>query len=157
MISLPDEAELAIRAEGERAYPDECCGALLGGFDGESGKIVKAILPIGNSSETAERFHRFTIGPGDFMRAEREAKARNMDLIGFYHSHPDHPAEPSDYDLEHALPFYSYVIVAVEQGAASGLTSWEMSADRARFLRESQNQGQNLEAPPRTPQGDQSP
>jgi proteasome lid subunit RPN8/RPN11 len=136
VISLPDETALAIRAEGERAYPNECCGALLGGFDGERGKIVAAILPIGNSSDAAERFHRFTIGPDDFMRAEREAEARKMELIGFYHSHPDHPAEPSDYDLEHALPFYSYVIAAVEDGAATAVTSWEMSADRSRFLRE---------------------
>ncbi|MDR1651587.1 MAG: M67 family metallopeptidase [Synergistaceae bacterium] len=136
MISISDEAALAIRTEGERAYPDECCGALLGSFDGERGKTVEAILPIVNSSGDAERFHRFTIGPDDFMTAEREARAGKMELLGFYHSHPDHPAEPSDYDLEHALPFYSYVIAAVEGGAATALTSWEMSADRSRFLRE---------------------
>jgi proteasome lid subunit RPN8/RPN11 len=70
------------------------------------------------------------------MNAEKSARAKKLDVIGFYHSHPDHPAVPSDYDKDHALPFYSYVIVSVEQGRAQGVTSWELSANRAAFLPE---------------------
>jgi proteasome lid subunit RPN8/RPN11 len=67
------------------------------------------------------------------MKAELAARKRGWEVLGFYHSHPDHPARPSDYDREYALPFYSYVIVAVERGKAAELTSWELAADRGQF------------------------
>jgi proteasome lid subunit RPN8/RPN11 len=70
------------------------------------------------------------------MRAELAARKEGRDVLGFYHSHPDHPAEPSDFDREHALPFYSYIIVSVEKGRAVNLRSWELAPDRAKFLEE---------------------
>jgi proteasome lid subunit RPN8/RPN11 len=133
---MPDRLKLAINAEGEGAYPDECCGAILGRV-GESGeKSADEIMPVLNAREEGERHHRFVIEPDDFMRVERAARGHGLDVVGFYHSHPDHPASPSDYDCEHALPFYSYVILAVGGGKAGELTSWELSADRACFIRE---------------------
>jgi len=70
------------------------------------------------------------------MRGERSAQAKGLDVIGFYHSHPDHPAVPSQYDLDHAWPLYSYIVVSVKAGAAQDLRSWEMEADRSRFTEE---------------------
>ncbi|MDR3280126.1 MAG: M67 family metallopeptidase [Synergistaceae bacterium] len=136
MIVLPDSASAAIMSEGERAYPNECCGALLGSMDDSGGRVVSEILPIHNGRETEEQYHRFVIGPDDFMASEKTARARGLDVIGFYHSHPDHPAVPSDYDREHALPWYSYVIVAVKSGVSGDLTSWELDGDRSRFIKE---------------------
>ncbi|GHV33561.1 hypothetical protein FACS1894187_02170 [Synergistales bacterium] len=135
MIKLPEDINLAIRAEGERAYPDECCGVILGKL-GDEEREVTAILPIDNEREAEERHHRFVIGPDDFMKAERDARKLGLDVTGFYHSHPDWFSRPSDYDREHALPFYSYVIVSVEKGKAAELTSWKLTPDRARFVQE---------------------
>ena len=136
MLILNFELKKIIRIEGEKAYPNECCGFLIGEIDNASVKIAKQAKPICNASEDGERYHRFLIKPEDMMEAERAARATKLDVIGFYHSHPDCPAVPSDYDKEHALPFYSYVIVAVEKGEAKELRSWELTADRD-FLEES--------------------
>jgi proteasome lid subunit RPN8/RPN11 len=136
MIGLSAELTAAIRREGEAAYPDECCGILLGRIPGEGRRIVEAVMPIVNAREAEERYHRFRIEPEDFMRAEKEARKQGRDVLGFYHSHPDHPARPSDYDREYALPFYSYIIVAVEGGKAGDFTSWELAADRSAFFPE---------------------
>jgi proteasome lid subunit RPN8/RPN11 len=135
VISLPEGVNLAIRSEGERTYPNECCGILLGVLDDDGTRAVSEILPVDNAREEGEQYHRFVIEPEDFMRAEVSAGRRGLGVLGFYHSHPDHPARPSEYDREHALPFYSYVIVAVERGRAAELTSWELAPDR-RFARE---------------------
>ncbi|MDR0878627.1 MAG: M67 family metallopeptidase [Treponema sp.] len=150
MILLPPEWDDAIRREGEKAYPNECCGVLLGALchekisDTETRRVkVENILPIGNKREEAEQYHRFEIQPEDFMRAEKEARAQGRDVLGFYHSHPDHPARPSGFDQDHALPFYSYIIVAVEKGKAAALTSWELTTDRTQFLEEEINHGNN--------------
>jgi proteasome lid subunit RPN8/RPN11 len=136
MLSLFESIEENIRAEGEKAYPNECCGMLLGEIAENGTREVKDILPVDNSRESEERYHRFVITPEDFMRAELEAMKRGLDIIGVYHSHPDHPALPSDYDREHALPFYSYVIAAVNKGRAVDFTSWELTRDRTQFVQE---------------------
>jgi len=137
MLNLFSEHEKTIRAEGETAYPNECCGILIGEIDGSGVKTVKNTEAIRNAHEDTEQYHRFLITPEDMMRAEQTARKRKQDVIGFYHSHPDHPAIPSDYDKEHALPFYSYVIVSVIQGKSEELTSWELTSDRNNF--ESEN------------------
>jgi proteasome lid subunit RPN8/RPN11 len=136
MLILTPEQEKIIRAEGESVYPDECCGFLIGEI-GEAGvKTVKSVRAIDNSREDGERYHRFLITPEDMLRAEQAARSMKLDVIGFYHSHPDHPSAPSDYDKEHALPFYSYVIISVKQGKSEELTSWELTPDRAEFIPE---------------------
>jgi proteasome lid subunit RPN8/RPN11 len=136
MIFLPGSASDAIKSEGERAYPNECCGALLGATDDSGRRVIADILPIHNGRETEEQYHRFVIGPDDFIASEKAARERGLDVIGFYHSHPDHPAIPSDYDREHALPWYSYAIVAVESGEAGDISSWELAGDRSEFIKE---------------------
>jgi proteasome lid subunit RPN8/RPN11 len=143
MIALENELEQAIRAEGEKAYPNECCGIMLGTLnaepepDGGAGlRRIERIIPIVNSKEEAEQYHRVEIQPEDLMRAELAARKEGREVLGFYHSHPDHPAEPSDFDREYALPFYSYIIVSVEKGRAGNFRSWELAPDRAKFLEE---------------------
>ncbi|MDR2164951.1 MAG: M67 family metallopeptidase [Zoogloeaceae bacterium] len=133
MIRLPETLDAAIRAEGEKAYPNECCGVLLGRLDADGARVTEEILPIDNAREAGEQYHRFRIEADDFLRAEHVARETGRDVLGFYHSHPDHPADPSEYDREHALPFYSYIIISVRGGKAAELASWELTLDRARF------------------------
>jgi proteasome lid subunit RPN8/RPN11 len=122
--------------EGEKSYPDECCGILVGRIGDDGSRAVEDLVPIENAWAADEQYHRFQIEPEDMMKAEREARKRGLDVLGFYHSHPDHPAKPSDFDREQALPFYSYIIVAVEKGRAGDLASWELKTDRSEFLDE---------------------
>ena len=136
MITISCEHEKIVRDDGESAYPNECCGVLIGEIDNSGVKTVRHAQAIDNAREDGEQYHRFLITPEDMMRAEQTARTMRLDVIGFYHSHPDHPAAPSDYDKDHALPFYSYVIVSIEQGKAKELTSWELTADRTVFLPE---------------------
>ena len=116
-----------IRMHGHAAYPNECCGALLG-RDG----AVSAVHALPNTTEDGPR-RRFLVRPADYMAAEREATARSLDLLGFYHSHPDHPARPSQYDLDHAWPSFAYVIVSVMKGDPAAMTSWRLREDRSGF------------------------
>ncbi|MCI1035192.1 Mov34/MPN/PAD-1 family protein [Raoultella terrigena] len=136
MIELTRDIAKQISAEGEKAYPNECCGALFGHFSAQGDARVTAIFPIVNARESEEQYHRFVITADDSLRAERAALAQEVDVVGYYHSHPDHPAIPSEFDREHALPFYAYIIVAVAQRQAGALTSWRLTQDRQRFLQE---------------------
>jgi len=136
MLKLSSELEKIIRAEGETAYPNECCGILIGDVDNAGVKTAMRGIPINNASEGSEQYHRFLIKPEDMMKAEQTARSMKLDVIGFYHSHPDHPSAPSGYDKDHALPFYSYVIVSVDKGKAQILTSWELKDDRTDFTQE---------------------
>jgi len=123
----------AIKGEGEKAYPNECCGVLLGSLDEMGEKAVTRILPIVNEFSEGEQYHRFLITPENMLDAEKKARSLKLDVLGFYHSHPDHPAKPSDYDREHALPFYSYMITEVEKAKAKETTSWILKDDRSSF------------------------
>jgi proteasome lid subunit RPN8/RPN11 len=117
----------AIRDHGRQTYPHECCGAILG----RAGAVVES-CPLPNTTEEGPR-RRFLVRPQDYRAAERRATERGLELLGFYHSHPDHPARPSQYDLDHAWPVFSYVIVSVREGVAAELTSWRLREDRAAF------------------------
>lgn len=125
---------------GERTYPHECCGLLLGkpATDGE--RLVTEAHPMRNAN-TATPHNRFDFDPQEHLAAQRAARERGLDIVGFYHSHPDHPARPSQYDLDHAAwPGYSYLIVSIQQGRAlageGGWGSFELADDRSQFLRE---------------------
>ena len=126
------EAEMtAIRRHGTRIYPDECCGALLGPKTGE----VTEAYSLDNTFPDGRR-RRFLVGPDEYMRAEKRATEAGLQLLGFYHSHPDHPAEPSQFDLDHAWPNMSYVIISVRQGQPKEARSWRLKADRSAFEEE---------------------
>jgi proteasome lid subunit RPN8/RPN11 len=117
----------AIRQHGADTYPNECCGALIG----RDGRVLTTFA-LPNTTEEGPR-RRFLVRPDDYREAEKQARAAGGDLLGFYHSHPDHPARPSQYDLDHAWPFFSYVIVSVRGGTAQELTSWRLRDDRSAF------------------------
>ena len=134
MLLLAKQLEQEIRDHSARDYPHECCGAMLG-IDTGAGRQVRSLFPLVNRRDDSPR-NRFSITPEDFRAAERAAAERGLDLIGWYHSHPDHPARPSEFDREHAWPWYSYVIVSVAAGAPQDLTSWLLQDDRSRFEQE---------------------
>jgi proteasome lid subunit RPN8/RPN11 len=139
MLLLSSELEKNIRTDGEAAYPNECCGIILGEIDDNGTKNARRVVAIHNSREDGEQYHRFLITPEDMLRAEQTARTAKLEVIGFYHSHPDHTSAPSGYDKDHALPFYSYVIVSVDKGKAQVLTSWELTNDRINFVQEEIN------------------
>ena len=126
-LHLPEAAASDIRRHGEETYPHECCGALVG-----RGGRVAAAVALPNTTEEGPR-RRFLVRPSDYLLAERRAGELGGELLGFYHSHPDHPARPSQYDLDHAWPTFAYVIVSVASGAARDITVWWLREDRSTF------------------------
>jgi proteasome lid subunit RPN8/RPN11 len=136
-LCLGAGVEDAIRRHGAETYPDECCGALIG-RDG----VVSAAYPLPNTTEEGPR-RRFMVRPQDYRAAERHASENGGELLGFYHSHPDHPARPSQYDLDYAWPFFSYIIVAVRAGVPEDMTSWRLRDDRSAFDQETLTYGQH--------------
>lgn len=139
MLRIAAEHLDEIGRQAEREYPHECCGLLVGRIADEGRtRIVEAIYPVANAwGSNEERTHRMLIQPQDYMRAERLYGKRGLGVVGDYHSHPDHPAVPSQFDLEHApWPTMSYIVVSVRGGRVDVLRSWEMEADRTRFTEE---------------------
>ena len=132
MIRLTRQLEEEIQTAGTVAYPNECCGIMFGNEEGDI-HVVKALRPIENARESNEQYHRFLITAEEMMKAELEARRLELEIIGFYHSHPDHPSRPSDYDMEHALPFYSYIILRVAEGKPEEMTSWLLRPSREAF------------------------
>jgi len=135
MLKIPQPAYVSLRQYGEETYPDECCGALLGQFDdngseagSEAGsKTVTRIVRCGNTRADSPH-NRYHIDPRDLIRIQREGRERGEEIVGFYHSHPDHPAEWSPTDLEEAHWFgCSYVITSVEKGVATITNSFELA------------------------------
>ena len=146
-IQLKAEHLESIRSHGRREYPSECCGMLLGRADGAAKEVAEVVplqnlrhdaaraqelLPLEDPDRESEK-NRFLIDPLQQLRVEKEARRRGLDVLGYYHSHPDHPARPSNYDRDHAWPWYSYIILSVERGEAAEMTSWVLSEDRAHF------------------------
>ncbi len=141
MIELRDSHLNEIREHGERDYPFECCGLLIGRFsDGK--KTVAETYPISNAREEEAKRNRFLIRPEELLRGEKLARQKGLDVVGFYHSHPDDKARPSQYDLDHAWPTYSYIIASILQGQAVDVQSWEMADDRSSFESEVISQGE---------------
>ena len=132
-LRLNAQVHAAIRAHGSETYPNECCGALIG-RDG----TVTETLALPNTTDEGPR-RRFMVRPQDYREAEQRASQTGGELLGFYHSHPDHPAKPSQYDLDHAWPFFSYVIVSVRDGVSEDMTSWRLREDRSGFDQEELN------------------
>jgi len=144
MLLLSEEIVQGIRNYGAQDYPNETCGAMLG-IEGDGGREVRELFPLTNRRDDSPR-NRFSITAEDFREAERQAAARGLEVVGWYHSHPDHPARPSEYDREHAWPWYSYVIVSVAAGKPADMTSWLLADDRTHFLPE--EIGARLSSPP---------
>ncbi|MBM4423365.1 MAG: M67 family metallopeptidase [Chloroflexi bacterium] len=134
-LILPSNLYSQISAHLEAAYPNEGAGILIGAANGES-KTAQAIRPFANNFESGEQYHRYLITAQDMLDGEMEAERLGLDVIGVFHSHPDHPAQASEYDREYALPWYSYLIVSVQKGKAANARSWVLSDDRSKFNEE---------------------
>ncbi|MBZ5556675.1 MAG: M67 family metallopeptidase [Acidobacteriia bacterium] len=141
-LTITADVDQAIRRHGQDTYPHECCGAMVG-RDGR----VTSVVALPNTTEEGPR-RRFLVRPSDYRLAERRASELGGELLGFYHSHPDHPARPSQYDLDHAWPTFAYVIVAVAAGTAGDMTVWHLQDDRSRFLEGSLHHGENSHSDP---------
>ncbi|HEY7088113.1 MAG TPA: M67 family metallopeptidase [Tepidisphaeraceae bacterium] len=137
MLKLMVPASLArqIEKEGSAAYPNECCGIMYG-RDTTEGRKVEQLEAVPNVFDETERYHRFSISPKQLMEAEKKAGEQDCLVLGFYHSHPDHPARPSEYDRQHAWPFYSYVIVSIAKREPIDLTSWVLDDVTETFNRQ---------------------
>ncbi len=133
-INITQKIVDSFLSHGEKEYPHECCGFILGQFkDDESFGIE--YLPASNVKEE-NRERRFLIDPLAYQKAEDEADAHGMSVISIVHSHPDHPDKPSDFDRDHAWPGFSYIIISVQDGKAVSYRSWQLSADRKFFIEE---------------------
>ena len=127
MLKIPQSDYLSLRRHGEETYPHECCGVLLGHFDGDGAKTVSRVARCGNTREDSPH-NRYSIDPRDLIRIQREGRERGEEIVGFYHSHPDHPAQWSSTDLAEAHWFgCSYVITSVEKGKAVLTNSFELT------------------------------
>lgn len=123
-----------LQAAGQHAaatYPDECCGVLIGRISDDS-TVVERLLSADNERDDS-RHNRYLINPETVLAAHKEARALGLDVVGYYHSHPDHPARPSEFDREHAWPGVSYLIVSVEKGSVADSRSWRLTDDREKF------------------------
>src|ERR1044072_4230470 len=141
MIALRSDQAQESRRQAEEEYAHECCGLLIGRFREDGAKQVLEVHPVSNAREEDARHNRSLILPEEYMRGERLAREHCLEVIGNYHSHPDHPAVPSQFDLDHAWPTWSYLIVAVREGRTEDLRAWEMRADRSRFDEEEIRRG----------------
>ena len=124
-----------IQNHGERAYPEEGAGLMMG-FEKDGKRIVTNLLILDNAREEGARHNRYMITAEDMLRAENEAERLGMSIIGIFHSHPDHPNQPSEFDREYAIPWYSYLITSVNAGKTSGSKSWRLADDRSTFVAE---------------------
>ena len=133
MLQLSDEVLARIHAHGEEAYPEEGAGFLLGTDSGNGTRAVTSIFPLTNSREDEARHNRYLITPEDYLKAELTADELGLSLIGVFHSHPDHPNRPSEFDREWAQPFFSYIITSINEGKAVESRSWRLTEDRTKF------------------------
>jgi proteasome lid subunit RPN8/RPN11 len=154
--AISPEIAQRIRAHGAETYPHECCGALLGRdldpvatSDPDAAKLpmreIVALHPLVNRREDSPR-NRFSVTSDDVREAEKAAKEKGIEVVGWYHSHPDHPAAPSQYDQDHAWPWYSYIIISVANGHPQDMTSWRLSDDRSHFTTEPVEIGEGAKA-----------
>lgn len=133
-LHVPAELMRQIERHGENSYPEEGAGFLLGTDGGR--RDVRAIVALPNGREDGARHNRFLIGPRDYLRAETQADTVGLTLLGVFHSHPDHPNRPSEYDREWAQPYFSYIITSVNDRQAAGSRSWRLAEDRSGFTEE---------------------
>jgi len=134
MIVVPESIARQIESEGVAAYPNECCGILIG-KEKDGRRMVERLAPMKNVFDAGEQYHRFSIDPLAQIEAEKSADDSGKVVLGYYHSHPDHPARPSEYDRTHVPPwsFYGHIIVAIEKGRPAAMTAWYMDEHTEQF------------------------
>jgi proteasome lid subunit RPN8/RPN11 len=134
-IIIPSPILKNIMEHGEQAYPEEGAGFLLG-YEHDGKRYVADLLSVDNAREESARHNRYLISAQDMLRGEREAEGLGLEIVGIFHSHPDHPNQPSEYDREWAIPWYSYLITSVNAGKALESKCWRLTEDRSGFIPE---------------------
>ena len=124
-----------IHLHGENAYPNEGAGFMLGNSNADL-RVVTAILELSNAREQTAQHNRYLLTPQDMLRSEQEAARLGLEVIGVFHSHPDHPNQPSEFDRQWAMPWFSYIITSVNDGKAVASRSWRLTDDREQFVEE---------------------
>ncbi|MFA0964226.1 Mov34/MPN/PAD-1 family protein [Roseivirga sp. BDSF3-8] len=127
-VIINEEARRVMIQDAEKTFPNECCGFMYGHEVNEDREVTEAV-PVQNEKEGDQR-RRFEISPLQYMKAEQYAEENNLSLLGVYHSHPQHPAIPSEHDRKQAMPWFSYVILSVMDGRTDDITSWQLNDDR---------------------------
>ncbi len=135
ILEISSDLLTQIHSHGEASYPEEGAGLLLGRAD-DSSRLVAEILTLPNSREDSARHNRYLLTPQDMLRGEEQAERLGLDVIGVFHSHPDHPNRPSEFDREWAMPWFSYIITSVHAGKAKESRSWRLDDDRSKFEEE---------------------
>ena len=135
LLTLSKELLGKIHAHGEECYPEEGAGFLLGRAEATS-RLVTEILTLTNSREDSARHNRYLLTPQDMLGGEKEAMRKGLDVVGVFHSHPDHPNRPSEFDREWAMPWFSYIISSIKKGVRADSRSWRLADDRERFNEE---------------------
>ena len=126
-LRLPGALADEIRRHGEAAYTAECCGAMVGRAEGAAKEVLRLSPAVNRRTDDP---HRYLIAPDDLRQLEREVREAGQEIVGYYHSHPDHPARPSAFDAEHAWPWYSYLIVRIDRGRGAEMASWVLDDER---------------------------
>ena len=134
-LHIPQEILQRIHLHGEQAYPEEGAGLLLGELKGQDPQ-VRQILPLVNEREAGARHNRYQLSPQDYLQGEEIAENMGLTVLGVFHSHPDHPNRPSEFDRQWAWPNFSYLITSVLQGKSAGSRSWRLIEDRKAFSEE---------------------
>ncbi len=134
-VRLSREQLEGILRHGEETYPHECCGILLGGMEGDTRVVAEAVKM--RNANTTSPWNRFDFDPKEHLEVQKRARQEGCEIVGFYHSHPNHPARPSRFDLDHApWPGYSYMIVSIAKGHGMDANSYELADDRTHFIQE---------------------
>ncbi len=134
-LAIPIKVMDEIHTHGEKLYPEEGAGLILGSTEGDH-REARRVLPMPNHFKPNERGHRYRLDPQEILQAEELAEQLGLEVIGVFHSHPDHPPAPSQYDLEWAVPWFIYLITSVDRGAANKSRVWRMSEDHSRMVEE---------------------
>jgi proteasome lid subunit RPN8/RPN11 len=133
-IRLNEQAFLLMQQDALSTFPNECCGFFYGDDSGNIRDILLAKEVV--NSQAGDQRRRFEIAPFDYMKAEQYALKNNLTLLGIYHSHPNHPSVPSIHDLQKALPYFSYIIISVNEGQFNTLQSWRLNEQIGQFEEE---------------------
>ena len=134
-INIPADLLEQIQAHGENAYPYEGAGLMLG-HEEKGNRTVESLLFLENAREEENQHNRYLITAEDMLSGEKEADRLSLSILGIFHSHPDHPNRPSEYDREFAIPWYSYLITSVNNGKADGSRCWRLDDNRESFSEE---------------------
>jgi proteasome lid subunit RPN8/RPN11 len=127
MIRIERQALDEMIHDAVQSFPDECCGFFFGTEEGDNRRVEK--IQVVNNSKEGDKRRRFEIAPRDYLKAEQYADEQGLQLLGVYHSHPNHPAMPSEHDRVAAQPYFSYVIISIMEGRADAVRSWRLNDD----------------------------